>query len=187
MYWNIQDLLFLGCSSWSSCSCYRRCPKIFFGCYHWFTRFQWCYQRVESWNIHKMCMLVNIFVFLNFSWARIWECLCACLPVFGAVWRLQKWSDLADICTLVPWVNIWGCFFIFQKFWFLGPGTFCRNEAKSLGQPGDFKNGWIWFLGPGDEFLESVMYVMPSKGFTCFFGFVNTDGFSLIKSIPGNL
>ena len=24
--------------------------------------------------------------------------------------------------TLIPWVNTWGCFFIFRKFWFLGPG-----------------------------------------------------------------
>ena len=39
-----------------------------------------------------------------------------------------------------------GVFFIFQKFWFLGPGrrVFRQNEAKTLGQPGDPKNGPIW-------------------------------------------
>ena len=40
------------------------------------------------------------------SWARIWECLtvCVCPKYFVTAWRL------------VPWVNIWGLFFIFQKF-----------------------------------------------------------------------
>ena len=45
--------------------------------------------------------------------------------------------------TLVPWVNIWGCFFsFFENFDFWGLGT--SFSPKRGWQPGDFKNGPIW-------------------------------------------
>ena len=39
-------------------------------------------------------------------------CVSVCMPQnFGAVWRLQKLLDLAEIWhTFVLWVNIWGCY-----------------------------------------------------------------------------
>ena len=48
--------------------------------------------------------------------------------------------------TLVPLVNIWGCFFHFSKILIFGAWVqvFSQNEAKTLGQPGGFKNGSIW-------------------------------------------
>ena len=51
-------------------------------------------------------------------------CQSVCLSQnFRAAWRLQKWFDLAEIwhtCPLGEYLGVF--FFIFPKFWFLGPG-----------------------------------------------------------------
>ena len=61
---------------------------------------------------------------------------CVCLSVrvqnFGAAWRLQKWSDLAEIlhtCSLGEYLVVY--FVIFRKFRFLGSG----NEFLSQNLP----------------------------------------------------
>ena len=61
--------------------------------------------------------------FLNFSWARIWECLCVCLcqcpKKFGKAWRIHKWWDLPEIlhtCSL--WLNTWSVFYFSKIFIF---------------------------------------------------------------------
>ena len=65
--------------------------------------------------------------FLNFSWARIWECLfvCVCPNTLGQSGDFKNGRILLKFCTLVPRVNIWGffSFFVFSKvviFWALG-------------------------------------------------------------------
>ena len=68
--------------------------------------------------------------------------------------------------TLVPWVNIWGLFFHFPKILIFGAWgrVFHQNEAKSLGQPGDFKNGRIWLkFGTLDPWVNVL---------GCFFHFL---------------
>ena len=77
-------------------------------------------------------------------------CVCVCLSVclsqkLWAAWRLQKWSDLAEIwhtCSLGEYLGVF--FSFFKNFDFGAWGrVFRQNEAKTLGQPGDFKNGPI--------------------------------------------
>ena len=65
---------------------------------------------------------------------------------FGARWRLQKLSDLAEIwhtCSLGEYL---GVFFSFSKILIFGAWgqVFRQNEAKTLGRAGGFKNGPIW-------------------------------------------
>ena len=62
-------------------------------------------------------------IILNFSWARIWECLSIHLCVFlkyfeklfGAIWRLQKWSNLAEILHTCSLGEYLGFIFRFSK------------------------------------------------------------------------
>ena len=51
--------------------------------------------------------------------------------------RLQKLSDLAEICSLGEYLGVF--FFIFQKFWFLGPGDKFFTNA-TIGPPNSWKN-----------------------------------------------
>ena len=97
---------------------------------------------------------------------------------FRAGWTIQKRSDLAEIwhtCSLGEYLRV---FFHFLKTLIFGAWgrVYRQNKAKTLGQPGDFKNGRIWLkfvtlvlwvniwgsflnflkilnLGPGDEFF----------------------------------
>ena len=75
-------------------------------------------------------------VILNFSWARIWQCLCICVSVcpktLGHAGDFKNCRVWLKFCTLVCWVNIWGLFFIFWKFWFLGSGDefFAKMRLK---------------------------------------------------------
>jgi len=48
--------------------------------------------------------------------------------------------------TLVPWVNTWGYFFIFEIFIFgaLGPFSGPKLAQKPMGQPREPKSSWIW-------------------------------------------
>ena len=84
--------------------------------------------------------------------------------------------------TLVPWVNIWGCFFHFLKIMIFGAWgrVFHQNEAGSLEtvkmvgfgwnlvqlflgwiSRGIFFNFWkFWFLGPGDEFFTKTRLIV---------------------------
>ena len=71
-------------------------------------------------------------------------CLSVCVSqiLYGSLETLK----MVGFGTLDPWMNIWGCFF-FHFFRFLIFGAwervFRQNEAKTLGQLWDFKNGRI--------------------------------------------
>ena len=144
------------------------------------TKIFWNFLQVsKKLNLSKWLLLRSVF-FLNFRWARIWQCLSVCLCVCVSPKTLGQPGDFKNcsiwlkFCTLVPWVNIWGCFFHFQKFWFLGPGDefFLKTRLKLWGsldtskivrfgwnfahlflgwKPGStFLTFWkFWFLGPG--------------------------------------
>ena len=64
---------------------------------------------------------------------------CFLCPEPGDLKNFRLWLKL---CPLNPWPNTWGCFFIFQKFWFFGPGD--KFFAKRRLKPTDFKNVCIW-------------------------------------------
>ena len=52
---------------------------------------------------------------------------------------------------------------------------FRQNEAKTLGQPGDFKNGQIWFI----QHKLSETYDISD------FGLYRDDGLAIFKNISG--
>ena len=64
----------------------------------------------------------------------------------GQAGHFKKGRIWLKFGTLVPSVNIWGVFFHFLKILIFGAWerVFRQNEAKTLGQPGDFKYGRIW-------------------------------------------
>ena len=75
-------------------------------------------------------------------------------PFFGQIWSKpsgqpgepKNWWIWLKFGTLVPLVNIWGFFFHFFKIFIFGAWgrVFVQNEAKTLGQPREPKNGRIW-------------------------------------------
>ena len=70
-------------------------------------------------------------------------------------------------CTLVPWVNPWGCFFHFFKILiFKGVVTSFspKTRLKTLGQAGDFKNGSISL-----KFCTLVCWMNPWGFYFYFF------------------
>ena len=82
-------------------------------------------------------------IILNFSWARIWECLsihlCVCLSVCVSqiLWGNLETSEMVEFGwnfahLFLGWIS--GVYFsFFKKFDFWGLGTsFCQYEAKSL-------------------------------------------------------
>ena len=93
---------------------------------------QYIYQLVKKFDWITLCWMVLLILtrmsitFLNFSWARIWQCLYICLPGawrldktrlnFEAVRGLQKWWALAEILHTCSWGHF--SFFFFPKFWF---------------------------------------------------------------------
>ena len=125
-------------------------------------------------------MTDNRLFFLNFSWARIWQCLYVCMYVCMSVRKLWGSLETSKMVQFgwnfahlfLGWIS-GGVFFIFQKFWFLGPGDefFAKTRLKlraawrlqklfdlaeilhtcSSGENlGVFLTFWkFWFLGPG--------------------------------------
>ena len=78
-----------------------------------------------------------------------------CVSVSLSVCHLKTLGDFKNgliwlkFCTLVPWVNTWGCFFHFFKFLiFKGVVTSFspKTRLKTLGQAGHFNNGSIWLI-----------------------------------------
>ena len=97
-------------------------------------------------------------VFLNFSWARIWQCLYVCLS--SGAWGLKKWWDVGEIlhtCSLAEYLG----FFIFQKFWFFGPGEVLKKLER---------NKWIKFQANPTIWPKSKAGESPAcpKGNLCY-------------------
>ena len=95
-------------------------------------------------------------------------CLSVCLSqnTLGQPGDFKNGRIWLKFCTLVPWVNIWEWFFLFLKILIFGAWgrIFRQNEAKTLGQPGDFKNGRIWL-----KFCTLVPWV---NIWECFYHFL---------------
>ena len=115
---------------------------------------------------------------LNFSWARIWQCLSVCMYVcmyvclyvcpktLGQPGDFKNGRIWLKFCTLDPWINPWGYFFHFFKILiFSGVVTSFspKTRLKTLGQSGDFRNGPIWL-----KFCTLDPWVNP---WGCFFHF----------------
>jgi len=62
-------------------------------------------------------------------------CVCVCPKTLGQPGDFKNCSIWLKFGTLVPWVNIWGCFFHFSKILIFGAwGQFFRqNEAVKSG------------------------------------------------------
>ena len=96
----------------------------------------------------------------------LYVCVCVCPETLGQPGDFKNGPILLKFCTLVPWVNIWGCFFHFFKIFIFGAkGPFlAQNGSKTLGQPGDFKNGPILL-----KFCTLVPWVNIWESFFSFF------------------
>ena len=63
-------------------------------------------------------------------------CLCVCPKNFGAGWRLQKLSDLAEIlhtCSLGEYLGVFFSFFENFDFWGLGTSFSAKTRLKLCG------------------------------------------------------
>ena len=93
-------------------------------------------------------------------------CVCICPKTLGQPGDFKNCRIGLKFDTLVPWINTWGCFFHFLKILIFGPrGPFFRSKrAKTLGQPREPKNYWIW--------LKFGTHVLWANTWGCFFHFL---------------
>ena len=98
-------------------------------------------------------------------------CMYVCPETLGQAGDFKNNRIWLKFGTLVPWVNIWRCFFHFLKIFIFKcvVTSFRQNKAKTFGQYGDFKNNRIW--------LKFVTFVPWVNIWGCFFHFLKNISF----------
>ena len=109
------------------------------------------------------------------------------LKTLGQPTDFKKDRIWLKLCTLVPWPNTWGAFFVFQKFWFFGPGDEFWKKWRETSQPNFRQIGQFGErvrLEKKSPVCTQSKFLLPNTKYFKFYNWASNN-LKILKLSPG--